>query len=137
MSTQKSLFSNPVDIFILKKNRKIKYEENYEFDESDSHITGFVKNFWESDDYLSENESKTTIETYTKSGSIDSCYSTTNKLKLSTIFKENVKSTIKDFKSNLLNNFKSSILLNNKIQSYRNHENNTNMEISSDTIKSK
>jgi|LauGreDrversion4_2_1035121.scaffolds.fasta_scaffold770594_2 hypothetical protein len=110
-----SLFSTPIDTHYCKENVTLITQESYEFDENDSHITDLVKTFCETDDYCSENELNTTLDSSKRSKTLDTSQTVEEtkvfliKFKISQLFKENIKEDIAEFKRNLFEHIGRSI----------------------------
>jgi hypothetical protein len=113
-----SLFSTPIDIHYCKENVTLITQESYEFDENDSHITELVKTFCETDDYCSENELNTTLDSSKRSKTLDTSETVEEtkvfsiKFKISQLFKANIREDIAEFKRNLFENIGKSININ-------------------------
>jgi hypothetical protein len=111
-----SLFSTPIDIHYCKENVTLITQESYEFNENDSHITDLVKTFCETDDYCSENELNTTLDSSKRSKTLDTSVTVDEikalsvKFKISQLFKANIKEDIAEFKRNLFQNLQKSII---------------------------
>ena len=126
---KESLFITPMDTLKWKDKHTINCEENYEFDENDCHITDQVKTFFETEEYYSENESNTTLDSLKRKEGSDlsnlieeTKSSLTNKFKISKLFKINLKEDILNFKDKLLNNIKNSLEYNVKLASKKKKE---------------
>lgn len=110
-----SLFSTPIDIHFCKENVTLITQDSYEFDENDSHITDLVKTFCETDDYCSENDLNTTLDSSKRSKILDTSMNVeetkvfSNKFKISQLFKANIKEDIAEFKKGLIAKFSRSI----------------------------
>ena len=126
MSNQKN-FSCPIDVCIFVENSD--KDEDYEFDENDSHITQLVKHFCDSDKDHSDSDSINKLNTKMKTCNIkakakesfnslstnESQCSTVNLYKISSIYKQDMKKSISSFKSNLFNElFKSNFSKKNR-----------------------
>ena len=110
-----SLFSTPIDIHFCNENVTLITQDSYEFDENDSHITDLVKTFCETDDYCSENDLNTTLDSSKRSKTLDTSVIVeetkvfSNKFKISQLFKANIKEDIAEFKKHLFANLGRSI----------------------------
>lgn len=112
----------PIDIFFYKENLAGENNElDYEFEENDSHITDLVKDYCDSEDYFSEDESVSSSKPLRNTKSKESFNSlasfetndSTNLFKISQVFSdENVKKSITDYKMNLFNKFCNTIVEN-------------------------
>ena len=110
-----SVFSTQTDIFFCQDKKTINCEDNYEFDENDSHITDQVKIFFETDNYNSDNESNTTLDSLKKrewldiSNILEEVKLQSGKFKISKLFKDHFKEDIINFKDILFNRIKNSL----------------------------
>jgi hypothetical protein len=112
-----SIFSTPIDSYLCTEDILLQSQKNYEFNDEDSHITDLVKSFCETEEFISESESDSTLDK-TKSLDVSALAeesikaNAASKLKISALFKNNLKEDIFEFKRSLMENFSISLKLN-------------------------